>query len=176
MFRSFIPRKGEQPKPPPTPQATPAVGAEGWRSILQDHLAAQQTEDNDETVVLVARPEHPHFNNTTEYIRYVHKNSLRPPVPQNPQNPQTPPYKPNFTDPSDLTAIMTQAEALRDPKELRELRYYGDNRAILIVVGMQVVKRDNVGVTIVENGFGGRRRVIPWHRVHDLTYDPRDSF
>lgn len=100
----------------------------------------------------------PNFENTEEYNAYMRANSPKQTTPPPPFNP------------TDVTQVMQQVQTFKPMEELRSVRYFGANRAILVVVGYQVHFANVAGVVITENGPGVTTATfIPWHRVVELN-------
>lgn len=183
---SFLPNRKNSgrkatPTPPPTDPDATAVQP-GWSSMLQEHLKAQPAQpprpilsatvpapvevrhySNDETQAF----QKPEFNDTEEYVSYMRANSPKPVPPPPAYAKPSPSPSPS---PSDLTQIMQQVQAFKPMEELRSLRYFGPNNAILVVVGYQIHFAHTAGVVITENGPGvTTATLIPWRRVYELN-------
>lgn len=94
---------------------------------------------------------------------------------QGSRRPADDPRSTSVPDPTDLTQIMQKVQEQQPMQERRVLHYYGHGNIIQTVVAYQVISSNTHGVLIVENGFEGARKLIPWRRVHELVADHNDS-
>lgn len=89
--------------------------------------------------------------------------------------PPSSPSSPKPIDYTDITQVLQKVQTNTPLEAKRTLRYYGDNGGILVVVGYQVHSASSHGVTITPNGMHPTRAIIPWHRVHELLANEKDS-
>lgn len=172
-----------RPTPPPPPADDEATQVHtDWQSMLHRHLLPPDLPAVEPYLNAQASDgiRHPVQPTPTNDERQVFPRIARPPAnyqyPQHPPTPNTATIPPQFQDPTDIGAQLSNAQNHTPYTTRRVLEYYGDPRIrnILVVVGYQVHKATAQGVLITENGPSTHRTLIPWHRVHDLKFGPDD--